>query len=106
MPICVGIVGVNHAQHCASYEGERIWRTDGGKNKHPFQEANEAERRLRDAVATKFDELVFIRYRATNEAPYPFEWVNYNDTFQDYGAALTRISRKYDTRFNGAEESS
>ena len=36
---------------------------------HPVQEAEEAERRLRDALSRKFDELIFLRYRATNEAP-------------------------------------
>ena len=101
-PICVGIVGINHAEHCVSYEGDRAWRTDGVRHKHPSQEAEEAEQRLSAAVATKFDELVFLRYRATNEEPYPFEWVSYFDTFQDYGAALTRISRTYETRFNGS----
>ena len=48
---------------------------------------------------TKFDELLFLRYKATNDERYPFEWASYADTFQDYGAALTRISRAYDTRF-------
>lgn len=43
--------------------------------------------------------LASLQYKATNEPPYPFEWLNYIDTFQDYGAALTRISRTYDTRF-------
>ena len=98
-PICVGIVGVNHADYCVSYEGDREWRTDGAKHKHPSQEAESAERRLRNEVATKFDELLFLRYKATNEEPYRFGWVNYIDTFQDYGAVLTRISRTYDTRF-------
>ena len=39
--------------------------------------AGEAERRLRDALSRKFNELIFLRYRATNEAPYPFAWVDY-----------------------------
>ena len=98
-PICVGIVGVNHANYCIGYEGDRAWRTDGVRHKHPIQEAETAEERLRDEVATKFDELLFLRYKATNDEPYPFEWVSYTDTFQDYGAVLTRISRAYDTRF-------
>ena len=69
------------------------------RHKHPIQEAETAEKRLRDEVATKFDELLFLRYKATNDGPYPFEWVSYAATFQDYGAVLTRISRAYDTRF-------
>ncbi len=98
-PICVGIVGVNHADYCISYEGEQAWPTDGVRHKHPIQEAEIAEQRLREEVGTKFDELLFLRYKATNDEPYPFEWASYADTFQDYGAALTRISRAYDTRF-------
>jgi hypothetical protein len=99
-PICIGIVGINHAAHSVSYEGpERVWRTDGKTHKHPIQEAADAERRLLHDVAPKFDEFLFLRYRATNEAPFAFEWVDYIDTFKDYGAVLTRISRTYDTRF-------
>ena len=98
-PICVGIVGVNHADYCISYEGEQAWPTDGVRHKHPIQEAEITEQRLREEVGTKFDELLFLRYKATNDEPYPFEWASYADTFQDYGAALTRISRAYDIRF-------
>ena len=98
-PICIGVVGINHADYCIGYEGDRAWKTDGSKHKHPIQEAVDAETRLRNEVAQKFDELLFLRYKATNDEPYPFEWVNYFETFQDYGAALTRISRAYDTRF-------
>ena len=103
-PICVGIVGINHADHCVSYEGDRTWPTDGLRHKHPKQEADEAERRLKDALsATKFDELIFLRYRATNEDPYPFEWVDDVETRLDYGAALTRISRAYEVRFGSVQ---
>ena len=98
-PICVGIVGINRAERCVSYEGDRATATDGVRRKHPVQEADEAERRLRDALSRKFDELVFLRYRATNEAPYPFAWVDYTETHRDYGAALTRILRAYDQQF-------
>ncbi len=28
-PICVAIVGINHAQYCTSYEGIRAFKTDG-----------------------------------------------------------------------------
>lgn len=98
-PVCVGIVGINHADRCVSYEGERVWPTDGESRKHPVQEAAEAERRLKATLSTKFDELIFLRYRATNEDPFPFEWVDDIETRRDYGAALTRISRKYDVRF-------
>jgi hypothetical protein len=98
-PICVAVVGINHADHTVGYEGDRAWPTDGRKYLHPIQEAAEAEKRLRNEIAPKFDEFLILHYKATNEPPYPFEWVSYVDTFQDYGAALTRISREYDTRF-------
>ena len=102
-PICVGIVGINRAERCVSYEGDRAWPTDGADRKHPVQEADEAERRLRDALSREFDELIFLRYRATNEAPYPFAWVDYTETHRDYGAALTRILRAYDRRFGAVQ---
>ena len=99
-PICVGIVGVNWAERCTSYEGEqRPFATDGRKYKHPIQEAREAEERLRSRAEPAFDAFLVLRFRATNEPPFPFEWLDANGTAQDYGAVLTRISREYDRRF-------
>lgn len=98
-PICVGIVGINYADEYTSYEGEKVWRTDGRKYKHPVQEAPEAERRLRAHAASAFDEFLILRFRARNESPSPFSWLNQNSTKLDYGAALTRIVREYDRRF-------
>ena len=98
-PICVGIVGVNYADYTIGYEGDRAYRTDGKKYLHPIQEAAEAENRLLNEMKSKFDEFLILKYKATNDPPYPFEWASFADTFQDYGAALTRISREYDTRF-------
>jgi hypothetical protein len=98
-PICAAIVGINHAEYTISYDGLAVWKTDGKKHKHPHQEAASAEARLLAEVKPKFFELIILKYRATNDPPYPFEWVSYADTFQDYGAALVRISREYDIRF-------
>jgi len=98
-PICVAVVGVNHADHAIGYERDRVWPTDGKQHRHPIQEAAEAEARLRNEIAPKFDECLILRYRATNDPPYPFDWVDYDETFKDYGAALIRISREYDKRF-------
>lgn len=99
-PICIGIVGVNHAARCVSYEGDRAFPTTGrGGFLHPYQEAPEAERRLRREAAPLFDEFLVLQYRATNEPPYPFEWVSYTDAKLDYAAALTRISNRYQQRF-------
>jgi len=98
--ISVGIVGINQAAHTVSYEGKNATPTTGkGGFAHPIQEASEAEGRLRSNAKPKFDEFIFLRYRATNEDPFPFEWVDYDATRQDYGAALVRISREYEERF-------
>ena len=98
--ICVAVVGINHAAYTVGYEGEPATRTTGkGGYLHPIQEAAEAERRLRSEAAPRFDEFVTLPYKATNEPPFPFEWVDYNATRQDYGAALARISREYEKRF-------
>lgn len=98
-PICVAIVGINHAEYTISYDGSAVWKTDGKKHKHPHQEAAAAEARLVAEVKPKFFELIILRYKATNDPPYPFDWVSYADTFEDYGAALLRISREYEIRF-------
>lgn len=44
-PICVGIVGINFADHCTSHEGSRSFATDGKRYKHPIQEAADAHAR-------------------------------------------------------------
>ena len=110
-PICVGVVGVNQAEKCSSYEGTatcpkcghtfpREHQTTGTQGfLHPYQEAPTAEARLNESARPVFDEFLILSYRATNQAPYPFEWVDYDRTFRDYGAILTRISREYDRRF-------
>ena len=99
-PVCVGIVGLNCAPHYVGYEGGRAYPTDGTtRYRHPAQEAPQIEQRLSSALETKFDELLFLKYRATNELPYPFEWVDPIGVRLDYGAALVRISEKYETRF-------
>jgi len=98
-PLAVGIVGINQAARCVSYEGEAAWPTDGRKYRHPCQEAAEAERRLLARAAGGFDEFLFLRYLATNVPPYRFEWTDEARTERDYAAALTRLARKYDARF-------
>lgn len=99
-PICIGFVGVNHALEYMSFEGTRSYITDGRKNKHPFQEAPRAEDLLLRHAAPVFDEFQLLRFRATNMPPYPFEWVNLEQTKLEYGSLLTRVSREYDRRFS------
>ena len=98
-PICVGFVGINYAESYTSYEGERPWPTDGRKYKHPIQEAAAAEERLREKASPSFDEFLFLRFRAANIPPYPFEWLDYQSTSKEYAALLLRLSRLYDERF-------
>jgi len=98
-PICVGIVGVNHAEKYVGYEGDRAYPTTGrGGFLHPSQEAEEAEKRLRELAAPAFEEFLILRYKATNEPSYPFEWVDYAETVRDYASVLTRVSSRYQQR--------
>jgi hypothetical protein len=98
-PICVGIVGINYADRYTSFEHDRTYPTDGRKYKHPIQEAVDAERHLRSRAAPVFDEFIILRFRARNEPPFVFDWLDERHTELDYGAALTRIVRKYEARF-------
>jgi hypothetical protein len=98
-PICIGIVGINHATSYTSFEGDRVWPTDGRKTPHPFQEAHQAEYRLLPRIRDDFDEVIVLRYIATNVEPFPFSWLNTTDTESQYSASLLRISREYELRF-------
>jgi hypothetical protein len=99
-PICVAVIGINCADHTIGYEGQRSFPTTGKAGfLHPCQEAPEAERRLRTQASPEFDEFLVLRFKAINEAPFPFEWVNLNETKLDYAAALARISARYQQRF-------
>ena len=101
-PICVAIVGVNRAEQYVSYEGVREWATTGsGKYRHPAQEADAVESILREELDPLVDDLVVLRYRATNYPPHEFEWVDAAATAHDYGAMLARMARDYDERFGG-----
>lgn len=98
-PFCVAIVGINQADHYISFEGDRPWPTTGkGGYPHPYKEAAEAERRLREHAAPSYNEFLVLRYRATNEPPFPFEWVDFNETRLNYAAVLTRISSAFQQR--------
>jgi len=99
-PIGIAVVGINQAESTVGYEGDRPFPTTGKQGfLHPFQEALEAERRLRADAAPAFDEFLVLRFKAANAPPYPFEWVNYNETRLDYAAALSRVSARYQQRF-------
>lgn len=100
-PICVGIVGVNRAAVYTSYEGKRKFTTTGKSGHyHPVQEADEAEQRLVQRVLPQFDELIVLRFTASNTKPFKdFQWANVVQTETEYSAALLRISKEYESRF-------
>lgn len=72
---------------------------DGRRTPHPFQEAEQAERRLVPRILPVFDEVVVLRYDASNSAPFPFKWVDAVTTETEYAASLLRISCEYEKRF-------
>jgi hypothetical protein len=96
-PITVGVVGINCAATTVSYEGPgRSYKTTGkGGYMHPYQEADEAERRMRSLAGPSFDEFLILRYKATNEPPFPFSWDKAAKANQEYGAILTRVSSRF-----------
>lgn len=97
--LTVGIVGVNHAEVYCSYEGDREYPTTGeGRHLHPIQEAEKATARLEE-VRGKFDELLVLRFEATNMEPYPFLWVDPQGVQRDYSAVLVRLSAEFEQRF-------
>lgn len=97
-PVCIGIVGINRADHCTTYERDRAFPTDGKEYKHPIDEADAAEARLRQLAAPSFDEFLVLRFEATNEPPYAFKWTNSQATNREYGAILARASQLYEAR--------
>jgi len=93
--IKVGLVGVNFASTYTGHEGEREFIA----KVPPAREAAEFARRIEDKVSPHYDELLILRFSATNNPPYKFDWVNAQETKQLYGSALVRISAEYDRRF-------
>jgi hypothetical protein len=99
-PISIAVVGVNHAAGYTSFEGTRNFPTDGtARFKHPSQEATEAIKRLEALAKPAFNEFLILRFAATNVDPFPFSWINEQETLLQYSALLTRVSRLYDQRF-------
>jgi len=90
----VALVGINVAPQYVSFEGDRSYLT-GESGPHPVQEADEAERRILTSAASCFDELLILRFRATNLPPYEFNWPHEPQTRDRYGAMLARIVRAY-----------
>lgn len=92
--ITVGVVGVNFANEYTGYEGDRAYDA----HTPPGREAAEVVRRL-EQVRAGFDELLILKFRATNRPPHNFEWVSLTDARQEYRSILVRVSDEYETRF-------
>jgi hypothetical protein len=99
--VSLAVIGINRAPHTVGYEGERAYRTDGTKHKHPIQEADAAEQRIvqRSVGSGLYDDVLILRYSATNEPPFPFAWVDEAATAQAYRAILIRLSKAIQDRF-------
>jgi len=93
--IKVALVGVNFASTYTGHEGDRqfIAKTP------PEREAADFANRIENAVGLSYDEILILRFRATNNPPYEFDWVKPRETEELYGSALVRISAEYDRRF-------
>lgn len=99
-PLCVGVIGINQSPVYRSLEGRVEWVTTGNSgHRHPIQEAEEAERRLVTRVNGYFDEIVVLRFSATNQNPFQFAWIDQSRVEREYGAALVRLSAAYENRF-------
>jgi hypothetical protein len=93
--LAVGIVGVNFASSYVSYEGRRAFRA----KYPPGRDAPEIVARLERFVRSAYDELLIFRFCATNERPFPFDWIDEDEAVMTYNSALVRLSSEYDARF-------
>lgn len=98
--VSLAIVAINRAESTVGYERDRAYRTDGKDHKHPFQEAATAEAHIIERIVNKgiYDEVLLLRYEATNEHPFRFKWHNKRETTDSYKAALIRTSSLIDDR--------
>jgi hypothetical protein len=93
--ISVAIVGVNYADSYTGWEKDRQFPA----KTPPSREAAGFASRIERAVDSHYDELLILKFRATNTEPYDFHWVNKSETEQLYGSALVRLSAAYELRF-------
>jgi hypothetical protein len=93
--IRTAFVGVNFADSYINHEGERQFVA----KKAPAREAREFASRIERVAGPLFNELLILRFKATNTPPYTFEWLNQLETEQLYGSVLVRISAAYDHLF-------
>src|SRR5574341_1276501 len=72
--INVAIVGVNEESDYVGHEGRRAF-----KHKLRSQEPLQVIAKVREHLLDRYDELLVMRFRATNQTPYPFDWVYRGD---------------------------
>lgn len=93
--ITLAMVGVNYADRYTGHEGARSFPA----KVPPSREAPEIVRRIEQRIPNHFDEVLILKFKATNRPPYPFEWLDEQETRLLYGSVLTRISHLYEQRF-------
>jgi hypothetical protein len=93
--LAVGIVGVNFVSSYTSYEGRRAYPA----KYPPGRDAPEIVVRLERFVRSAYDELLILKFRATNQRPFPFDWLDEDEALMTYNSALARLSSEYDARF-------
>jgi hypothetical protein len=99
-PICVAIIGVNQAESTVGYEGDRRHRRPAKPDFYTqFRKLPRPSAGCVPSPHQTYDEFLILQFKATNSAPYPFEWAYYNEIRLDYAAALSRISARYQQRF-------
>lgn len=92
--INVAVVGVNEESDYVGHEGERAFR-----DRLREQEPTLVVAKLREHLLSRYDELLTVRFKATNQPSYPFAWLDARQTELDYGAVLTRVGDLYQRRF-------
>jgi hypothetical protein len=96
--ITIGFAAVNYSEQWTGMEGTRSFPVVR-KPHRALQESEETVRRLYEVARPVFDELVVLRFKATNQELFPFEWLNPSGVASDYGAAVVRIADLYERRF-------
>jgi hypothetical protein len=91
--INLAVVGINHETNYVGHEGERSFRHLLRANEPKMVHA-----KLK-ILLESYDEVLVLRFRATNQEPYPFRWLSDKEVNLDYGAVLTRIGEAYQRRF-------
>lgn len=98
--ITVGFAAVNYSERWTGMEGTRSFPVER-KPERAMQESEETSRRLLQLAAPGFDEFLLFKFRATNQEPFPFSWLNGPGTASDYAAAVVRLAALYERRFPG-----